>query len=100
MAIKIKQVLVEAYNSVSKVERYYTPLRRAFKVIRNDLRGSVSDEDILQIAVKAVNDIAGPNSIILTLLVFSAYPRMTKDSPISLSVTIRAKAIYKATREI
>ena len=51
-------------------------------------------------AVKAVNDIAGPNSIVLTLLIFGAYPRITKDSPTSPSVTIRAKAIRKATQEI
>ena len=48
-------------------------------------------------AVKAVNNTAGPNSIIPTLLVFGTYPRITKDSPTSLSVTIRAEAIRKAT---
>jgi len=33
MSIKIKEVPIEAYNSISKVERYYAPLRRAFKII-------------------------------------------------------------------
>jgi hypothetical protein len=51
-------------------------------------------------AVKAVNDLAGPNGIIPTLLVFRAYPRLTKDSPLSPSLTKRAKAIHKATKEV
>ena len=33
MSIEIKEVPVEAHNSVSKVERYHAPLRRAFKII-------------------------------------------------------------------
>ena len=37
MSIKIKEVPIEAHNSVSKVERYYTPLRQAFKIIQNEL---------------------------------------------------------------
>ena len=91
---------MKTHNNVGKIERYYIPLRRVFKVIRNDLRGSISDGDILQMAVKAVNDIAGPNSIILILLIFGAYLRMTKNSPILLSITIRAEAIRKAIKEI
>jgi len=33
IVIEIKEVLVEAYNSVGLVERYYTPLRRVYKII-------------------------------------------------------------------
>jgi hypothetical protein len=50
--------------------------------------------------VKAVNDLAGPDSIVLTLLVFKAYPCMTRDSPLSPSITERAEAIYKAIKEV
>jgi hypothetical protein len=51
-------------------------------------------------AVKAVNDLVGPNRIIPTLLVFSVYPRLTKIDPLSLSVTKRIEAIYIATKEV
>jgi hypothetical protein len=37
MAIKIKEVPIEAHNSIGKVERYYTLLRRAYKIIRDKL---------------------------------------------------------------
>ncbi len=54
----------------------------------------------MQIAVKAINDSAGPDGIVPILLVFGVYPRLTKDSPPSLSITERTKAIYKAIKEI
>ena len=44
-------------------------------------------------AVKAVNDSAGPNRIIPTLLVFSAYPQLIKIDPPSPSVTKRIETI-------
>jgi len=37
MAIKVKEVPIKAYNSVRKVERYYTPLRRVYKIISLEL---------------------------------------------------------------
>ena len=55
---------------------------------------------ILQMAVKAVNNLAGPNGIVPTLLVFSAYPRLTKMDPLSLSVTKRIEAIRAVTKEV
>jgi hypothetical protein len=51
-------------------------------------------------AVKAINDSTGPDGIVLTLLVFGAYPRLTKDSPPLPSITERTEAIYKAIKEI
>jgi hypothetical protein len=55
---------------------------------------------MLQMAVKAINNSAGPNSIIPTLLVFSVYPRLTEIDPPSPLVTKRAKAICAATKEV
>jgi hypothetical protein len=37
MAIEIKEIPVEAHNSIGKVKRYYQPLRRAYKIIRDEL---------------------------------------------------------------
>ena len=55
---------------------------------------------MLQMAVKAVNDSAGPDGIMPTLLVFGVYPRMIEDSAPSFSVTQRAEAIRKTIKEI
>jgi hypothetical protein len=55
---------------------------------------------MLQIAVKAINDLAGPDSIVPILLVFGAYLRLTEINPPSSLVTKRAKAICAATKEV
>ena len=73
MVIKVKEVPIKAYNSIRKVERYYTPLRRVYKIISLELEDA-SKELTLQIAVKAINDSASLDRLIPILLVFSAYP--------------------------
>ena len=39
MVIKVKKVPVKVYNSVGKVERYYIPLHRVYKIISLKLKG-------------------------------------------------------------
>jgi hypothetical protein len=51
-------------------------------------------------AVKAVNDLVRPNGIIPILLIFKAYPRITKDSPPSSFITKQAEAIYKTIKKV
>jgi hypothetical protein len=51
-------------------------------------------------AVKAINNLAGLNSIVLILLVFSVYPQLTKIDPLSSLVTKKAKAICAASKEV
>jgi hypothetical protein len=60
----------------------------------------MSPDHLLQIAVKAVNDTAGLDGLVPTLLVFSTYPRLSKTSPPSPSITARAKAIKNAIVEV
>jgi hypothetical protein len=51
-------------------------------------------------AFKAINDTAGPNRLVLTLLVYSAYPRITEHDPLLLLVIQRALAIKKAIAKV
>ena len=51
-------------------------------------------------AFKALNDTAGPDGLVPTLLVFGAYPRMTELDAPSPTVTQRANAVKKAMVEI
>jgi hypothetical protein len=55
---------------------------------------------ILQIAIKAVNNTVGPNSLVLTLLMFGTYPRITTTNTPSLTVTEHSKTITKAIKQI
>ncbi|KAI0994279.1 hypothetical protein K3495_g13903, partial [Podosphaera aphanis] len=101
LAITVKIVPVESHNSVGKVERYHLLLRRSFDIIKDELKDCSCDRNIiLQMAVKAVNDSAGPDGIVPTLLVFGAYPRLTKESPSSPTFNKRAESIRKAMKEI
>ncbi|KAI0994535.1 hypothetical protein K3495_g13645 [Podosphaera aphanis] len=101
MSIDIKEVPVESHNSIGLVERYHAPLRRAFNIIKEELKDEkVGIDLILQMAQKAVNDSAGPDGIVPTLLVFRAYPRLTSLDPPSPSITKRAEAIRLALQEI
>ena len=75
MAILTRSVLIEAYWSVRIVERAYLTLQRAYKIIIDKLQGlRATKEMVLQMAVKAVNDIAGLDGLVLTLLIFGTYP--------------------------
>jgi hypothetical protein len=51
-------------------------------------------------AVKAVNDTAGPGGLVPTLLVFSAYSRMVDSDLPVLSIIERAATIKKAIQEV
>ena len=73
MDIKTKQMPVEAHNSIRLIERYHVPLRRAYNILLKELP-DLPKEERLQIVIKAVNDTAGPNGIMPTLLVFRAFP--------------------------
>jgi hypothetical protein len=52
-------------------------------------------------AFKAVNDTVGPDSIVPTLLVFRAYPRLVEsNTPSSLTVSHRATILKKVIEEV
>lgn len=55
---------------------------------------------VLQMAVKAVNDTAGSDGYMSTLLVFGAYLRITEYSPPAPIVAQRAAAIKKAMTKV
>lgn len=100
MGIITKAVPVEAHWSIGMVERYHAVLRRAYKIMMQELGTDTSKTIILQMAVKAVNDTAGPNGLVPTLLVFGAFPRMTEYDPPSPTVAQRSAAAAKAMKEV
>ncbi|KAI1007325.1 hypothetical protein K3495_g906 [Podosphaera aphanis] len=96
-----KCIPVEAHHSNGIVERYHAPLRRAFNIIIEELRDQkLNKSTILQMAVKAINDTAGPDGITPTLLVFGMYPKITEAHESNLPIIARVKAIQKASANI
>jgi hypothetical protein len=51
-------------------------------------------------AFKVINDSAGPNGLIPTLLVFRAYPRIVESNIPNPIVIKRAAALKKAIKEV
>ena len=51
-------------------------------------------------AIKAINNTAGPNKLVLILLIFGAYPRIFNLFPLLLFIGERAKAVIKIIKEI
>jgi hypothetical protein len=78
-------VPIKAYNLVNKVERYYIVIRRAYFIVTIKLR-DINKGIALQMSFKAINDFIGPNSLVFTLLVYRAYPRIIESDPLSLIV--------------
>lgn len=99
MGVTTKTVPVEAHNSIGIVERYHGSVRRAYTIIHEELP-DLSKDAALQMAFKAVNDTAGPDGIVPTLLVFGAYPRMTEHDAPSPTVSQRSAALRKAMIEV
>jgi hypothetical protein len=101
MLIKVKKVLVKAYNSVELIERYHALLRRAYEILKAELKDKhINKEMILQMAVKAVNNSARLDEIVLTLLVFGSYLRITEIDVSLLIIVKRAEAIRAVTKEV
>jgi hypothetical protein len=92
-------VPVKAHNSVKMVEYYYGPLCRIYHIIITELL-DINKDMALQIAFKAINDSAGPNGLIPTLLVFRAYPCIVKSNIPNPIVVKRAAALKKAIKEV
>lgn len=103
MAITTESASVEAHNTIGIVEWYHIPLRRAYHVIVEELKNvdnGVTKEMALQMAFKALNDTAGPNGLIPTLLVFGACLRKSRIDHPSPSILARSKAIEKVMSEV
>ncbi len=81
----IRNVPIKAYNLVRIVEYYHGPLYYIYYIIITELL-DISKDIALQIAFKVINNSAGPNSLISTLLVFRAYLYIVKFNTPNLTV--------------
>lgn len=73
MAIKVEDAPVKAHSSIGKVERHHHTLKRAYEVITTDLGTTVTPDHTLQMAVKAVKDITGPQGLLPICLEHSTH---------------------------
>lgn len=65
--IRTKSMPIEASNSMSFVEAYHVPVRHEYKIIINKSLDT-SDEEVLQIAIKSLNNSVSFDGLLPTLL--------------------------------
>lgn len=98
--IATKSVPVDCSNAMIFVERYHLHLRRAFNIIKSEAL-DLDYEEALHLAVKSINDPAGPDGLVPTLLVYGAHPRLELPTKIPApSMIQRASALRKATADM
>jgi hypothetical protein len=97
--ISVIEAPVESANTMSHVERYHAPLRAAYLKIRSTCGRNTSNSDVLQLAVKAVNDTVGPEGLFSTLLVFGSIPRPARTTRACTQLS-RDSALEKGMREV
>ena len=98
MGVLCKEMPIEAHWAIGKIERAHCPLERTYDILSQELGHFTDTETLLQMSVKALNDTAGPNGLMPTLLVFGAYPRINSNSPPSPEIMKRAEAVKKAVK--
>jgi hypothetical protein len=77
MTIEVEEVPVEVHHLIGKIEKYHDPIRRAYEIIMKKLGTAISPFNAFQMVIKSVNDTAGSDGLVPTLLVFGVYSRFT-----------------------
>jgi hypothetical protein len=78
-------VPVKAHNFISIVKRYYSLIQHAYQIIVSKIP-KLNKNIALQIAFKTINNSAGPDGLVLMLLVFGAYLRIIESDTSSPTV--------------
>jgi hypothetical protein len=86
MGIKVKIILIKAYNSIKIIERYHNLVQHAYLIVLTEIL-SINRDMALQIAFKAINDTTRPDSLILTLLIYNALPQIVEYNALSPSIS-------------
>ena len=84
---------------ISLVECYYGLLRHIYNIITIKVT-VINSKLVLQMAFKALNNLARLHRLVFTLLVFSAYPQMTELDAFSATITQHTVAMRKAMDKI
>lgn len=99
MGIIIKNALIKAYHFISLVEYYYKHLHQISFIIITKIP-NIKLDSVLQISLKAINDLTGPNKLVPTLLGFGAYSKIIEQDALSFLIMFCVMAINKAIVEV
>ena len=95
--IELLEAPIESPSTMSHVERYHAPLRASYEKLR--MSTNCSDSELLQMAVRCVNQTVGPEGLCPALLVFGCLPRPARATA-APSQLERSRAFEKAMDEV
>lgn len=101
LGIHAKITPTESHNSLSICERYHSIIRRVFNRLKCDFP-ALNNNTKLAVTTHAVNNTAGPDGLVPTLLLFGTTPRISLPNLCNMGPTNRArfKAMDAARREM
>jgi hypothetical protein len=99
MEIKVKIIPVKTHNSIGIIEYYYSPVQCVYLIISIEIQ-DISKDITLQIAFKAINNTTGPDSLVLTLLVYSVLSQMIEYDTLLPSIIQHSATLKKTISEI
>ncbi|KAF2472641.1 uncharacterized protein BDR25DRAFT_219271, partial [Lindgomyces ingoldianus] len=79
--------------ALGKIKRAHALLQRAYNILCAELDNYINNKLVLQIAIKALNNIVKLNSFILTLLMFRTYLRINIDFILFFNIITQANAV-------
>lgn len=97
-SVKTTTTGTESHNSLGQGETYHAMLRRLYNKIRATTP-NISKAMSLSTAIKVMNDTAGPNGLVPSLLLFGEMPRIPHVPQTSISPSDRHRAIHAARKE-
>jgi hypothetical protein len=92
-------MFIKTHHSMKMMKRYYDSLRRAYSIITTEIL-DINLEITLQMTFKVINDSIEFDELILTLLMFDVYSRMTEMNVTSLTIIQRIIAMKKIMKEM
>lgn len=99
-AIEVEDVPVDIKIFIDRSPRYHAPFQRSYKVRTAGLNYSSSLNHVLYITVKAVNDTAGFDGLVPTVLVFETNVRIADTFLPSSSLANRVAAFSKTMAQV
>ena len=71
VGIKHKSLGVQSQNAFGVGERYHSSLRQIYRKVHH-AKPRIGPQNAFMLEIKAMNDIAGPQGLVPTLLIFGA----------------------------
>lgn len=97
--ISVESTGTESHNSLGKGETYHALLRRVYNKVKLT-HPQLPKELVLALSVKALNDTAGPNGLVPSLLLFGVMPRIPTEPATYPDTNARIQAMESPRDEL